>query len=93
MSPERNTDGFLRTISKILNLPTDVMCGDTRITWIGNTKLKVENYRSILIYSECLIQIQAKHHSVKIEGEQMKIMYYDKDEMLICGLIACVRLE
>ena len=93
MSPERNTDGFLRTISKILNLPTDVMCGDTRITWIGNTKLKVENYRSILIYSDCLIQIQAKYHSLKIEGEQMKILYYDKDEMLICGLIVCVSQE
>ena len=76
-----------------MNLPTDVMCGDTRITWIGNTKLKVENYRSILIYSDCLIQIQAKFHSVKIEGEQMKIVYYDKDEMLVCGWIACVSQE
>lgn len=89
----RDTDGFMRSISELLKLPTDVACGDTRISMIGKTKVKIENYRSILVYSESLIKIQARYQIVIIEGKQLRIRYYDQDEMEILGRIAEVKFN
>ena len=93
MSKIKDTKGFVRNVSELLKLPTDVVCGDTRISMIGKRKVKIENYRSILVYSETLIKIQARHQIVIIEGKQMRIRYYDQDEMEILGRITSVSVN
>ncbi|MBR5267193.1 MAG: YabP/YqfC family sporulation protein [Lachnospiraceae bacterium] len=88
----KSGDGF-RAVFELLKLPTDVACGDTRIYMIGKSKLKIENYRSVLVYSETMIKIQLIHKKIVIEGEQLQIRYYDKEEMEIIGCIEVLRFE
>ena len=76
-----------------LSLPQDVVSGDTILTWIGKNRLKIENYRNILIYTDETIRIQAKHYKVIVGGKRLCIRYYDKDEMEIYGTIESVSLE
>ena len=76
-----------------LSLPQDVVSGDTILTWIGKQRLKIENYRSILLYTDGNIRIQAKKYKVHVSGKRLCIRYYDKDEMEICGMIESVKLE
>ena len=63
------------------------------MTFIGRQRLKIENYRSILIYGENEIKIQGKQYQVRVGGKNLWIRYYDKDEMEICGRIDSVCLE
>ena len=93
MRNRQDSDGVIRTISELLKLPADVACSDTRIIMIGTSTLKIENYRSILVYSETTIKIQAIQQIVIIDGSEMKIRYYDQDEMEIQGRIHGVTIK
>lgn len=77
----------------VLDLPQDVVSGDTILTWIGKQRLKIENYRNIMLYTDEQIRIQAKRYKVHVSGKCLCIRYYDKDEMEICGMIESVKLE
>ena len=90
MCKMRDTDVVMKTIFELLKLPSDVTCGDSRISMIGKRKVKIENYRSILVYSETLIKIQAKQQIVVIDGKELRIRYFDQDEMDIQGWITRV---
>lgn len=89
----RESGKLVRGISELLKLPTEVTCGDTRMIMIGRSKLKIENYRGILIYTETMIKIQAINLIVSIDGKRLQIRYYDQDEMEIIGWIEDVRFE
>jgi len=58
---------------------------ETTIMVVGQSLLRIENYKSILLYSDRNIRVQAKKYQVSIAGEKLRIRYYDKDEMEIIG--------
>lgn len=80
-------------LAESLRLPRDAVLGETLLTAIGKNTLRVENYRSILIYSDTSIKLQAKRYKLSIFGRNLKIRYYDKDEMEIVGQIEDVKFE
>ena len=82
-----------RTWSDSLGLPRDAMKGETIITATGRSALRIENYRSILIYSDTKIRIQAKHYKLSVSGKHLRIRYYDKVEMEITGHLETVSFE
>lgn len=88
---ERQRDSTRHVLSELLKLPTDVVCGDTVICILGKSRVKVENYRNIVIYSETMIKLQTKNERIEIIGKKLRIRYYDKDEMEITGRIEGVR--
>ncbi len=77
----------------LLRLPQDVLCEDSIITVLGKTRVKIENYRSILIYSDTRIKLQTKKDPVEVTGKQLRIQYYDKDEMEIWGHIEGIKYK
>ena len=90
MKGKRKSENTFRTLSELLKLPTDVTYGDTRVVMIGRSKVRVENYRGILVYEENVIKVQAMNLIVRVEGKQLQIRYYDQDEMEIVGRIELV---
>lgn len=66
---------------------------DTTIAITGKSSLRIENYRSILLYSDTNIRIQAKRYKVSVSGKKLRIRYYDKDEMEVSGILESVHLE
>lgn len=80
-------------LAESLKLPRDAVLGETLLTAIGKNTLRVENYRSILIYSDTSIKLQAKRYKLSISGRNLRIRYYDKDEMEIVGQIQDVKFE
>ena len=61
----------------------DAMKGETILTLIGMRAVHIENYRSILVYTDSEIRIQCRHYILSVSGKKLKICYYDKDEMKI----------
>ena len=71
----------------------DVTRGETLLTFLGRTRVRIENYRSILIYSETGIRIQGKRYQVSVSGKNLCIRWYDRDEMEITGRFESVTFE
>ena len=82
---ERKQEYQKETLLESLGFPTDVICGETLLSVVGKRKLRIENYRSILIYTDTQIRIQAKSYKVTVSGRNLSIRSYDKDEMEIVG--------
>ncbi|MCI8453868.1 MAG: sporulation protein [Lachnospiraceae bacterium] len=80
-------------LSKALMLPQDAVKGETLLTFTGQRVVYIENYRSILLYSDTKIQIQAKHYRLTVAGRNLSICYYDKDEMKITGHVEAISFE
>jgi hypothetical protein len=43
-----------------LRLPKDVVLGEVLVSFLGRHSVVIENYRSIILYTDCLIKIKAK---------------------------------
>ena len=76
-----------------LDLPKDILLGASIITALGNRELVIENYKGILDYKEECILLQGKHYRIQIKGKRLRIAYYTKEEMKICGCITEVAYQ
>ena len=76
-----------------LGLPGDVILGEVQIFIQGGQNAVIENYRSILSYSQDRLVVLTKNGRVALEGAGLQIEYYDEDSMKIKGRICRVELE
>lgn len=67
--------------------------GETILTFVGRSMVRIENYRSILVYSDTYLKIQAGKYRLSIDGRNLRIRYYDKDEMEITGNIDAIGFD
>lgn len=81
------------SLTESLHLPQDVTKGETMLTFVGKSAVQIENYRSILLYTNTSIRIQAKRYQLHVSGKNLCIRYYDKDEMKITGRIETITFE
>lgn len=70
-----------------MKLPKDVYLGELLVSLIGQRAVYVENYRSILLYTDTTLKLQGKTCKLKICGKNLMIEYYTGDEMKVSGKI------
>lgn len=63
----------------------DIVC--TGLDIQGQERLRVENYESIIEYTDVKIRLQAKGYRIQIEGKELMIEYFSEDEMKVSGKI------
>lgn len=76
-----------------LKLPKDVVMGEVLLSFLGRQAVMIENYRSIILYTDTLVKLQAKTCRVIVHGTRLMIEYYTCDEMRISGYIQSVEFE
>ena len=76
-----------------LNLPKDVVLGEVLVSFLGRQSVVIENYRSIILYTDNIIKLQAKNCRVNIGGSRLMIEYYTNEEMKINGYIKSLEFE
>lgn len=76
-----------------LGLPRDVLLGDVLVSFVGRREVCIENYRSILLYTDTLVKVQAKNCKVIVHGARLAIQYYTSEEMKITGQIQSLEFE
>lgn len=76
-----------------MKLPMDVFLGELIVSMIGRRAVYVENYRSILLYTDTRLKIQGKDCKLNIQGKRLLIEYYTGDDMKVTGLIESLELE
>lgn len=68
-------------------LPKDLILGEALLYLTGSTEAVIENYRSILVFTDELLKIQTKTMRIEILGRSLGIEYYNQDQMKIIGQI------
>jgi sporulation protein YqfC len=92
-TPKRRSETYVDGIrQKILDakLPIEAVLKDSLITAVGQSELWIENYKSLLEYTEEQISIQAGGYVIKVEGERLNIQHYMEEHMMICGKIRSI---
>lgn len=79
---ERFADAF--------SLPKDVISNATILYAIGQTNIYIENFKSILAYSNSEIMIKGSDGKITVQGKGLCIDYYSTQDMKITGQICNV---
>lgn len=80
-------------ISAVSCVPLDAAAGETVLLFMGRQKMRIENYRGILLFSDTCIRIQARRYVLRLSGKRLQIPWYDRDEMTVTGLIEEISFE
>ena len=76
-----------------MKLPMDVFLGELVVSLIGRRAVYVENYRSILFYTDTRLKLKGKDCKLTVTGKRLFVEYYTGDNMKVTGLIESVELE
>lgn len=74
-------------LSRALDLSGDVLSGAALLYGEGNRKICIENYRSLIEYTDERIRIQTKTCQICIEGKHLMVAYFRDDEMCVVGYL------
>lgn len=84
---------YKKTVVSALNLPEDVFMGEMILTFIGSHEVTVENYRSIVFYTDTVLKLQGKNTRLTVTGKRFVIEYYDKEQLKLTGQIKSAEFE
>jgi sporulation protein YqfC len=87
----RKSSHFREEILSSMEVPGDLACQDVLLSVTGNRQICLENYKSILGYTEGEIHVLTKNGSLRILGSHLEICSYREEEMLIKGHVREIR--
>lgn len=80
-------------MTSAMKLPKDAVLGEVLVSIIGRGCMVIENYRSIILYTDTMLKLQTKNGRLLVQGSRLKIEYYTNEEMKVSGLIKSVEFE
>ena len=63
-------------LAETSEIPKDMLLGLPLLTILGELELVIENYSSIIEYTESVIRIRTKTGQIHIQGLNLRITYY-----------------
>lgn len=88
---EKESNKILVKMVNLFKLPKDLVLGNILLTASGQNEIYVENYRSIIEYTNSQVKLQGKNCKVSISGKSLFIEYYTSEEMKIIGRIGEIK--
>ncbi len=82
----------MNSVSRKLGLQPDILDGATIVKTYGDEYAIVENYKSIIEYTENIVKLQGKHVKVILTGECLCVESFEPEECRVCGWIQDVSL-
>ena len=80
-------------INKVLDFPTEISNGETKVTIIGFNEMLIENYKGILEYEEFYINIKIDIGSINVNGYNLSLEQVTGDDILVKGKIKSLDIE
>ena len=81
-----------RSITKLLDLPAEVLPGVPRLTMSGGSEVLVENHGGLRSYTSDLIEVRGRNMLIQIRGEDLELAAMTKTDIIIRGIIVAVEL-
>ncbi|WP_018923717.1 YabP/YqfC family sporulation protein [Salsuginibacillus kocurii] len=80
-----------KAIVKRLDIPQDTLLDVTRVTWIDNGELFIENYLGIQTFTSESIVLLLDEGEIRVEGVHLELKSVRKGELKITGRIQAVK--
>ncbi|MCL2373389.1 MAG: sporulation protein YqfC [Defluviitaleaceae bacterium] len=74
----------------LLSLPKEIALDLPVLMATGRNEINVENYKSLIEFSETRIRIRTKDGELAVEGQGLKLRHITTENILIYGKIAGV---
>jgi sporulation protein YqfC len=74
-----------KRLLQLFDLPSDVTADTTRLEWIKDGQLFIENHRGIQHFSASELRVNTASEQLKITGEQLSIKTINRYIMIITG--------
>ncbi len=84
--PEKKTTARER-LADALDISKEVVLNAVLISCIGDRELTLENYKSIMEYTDTCIRVKANPYPVKITGTGLELRNITRDLLYITGRI------
>ena len=81
-------ENFKTRISRIFDLPQDVILNLPKLSLTGNLDLVIENHRGIIKYTTESVKIRVYHGQVIVGGAELMIESIESDILAVTGQIA-----
>ena len=85
--------GLVDTAMGKLNLPEEVLEGAARLTLTGGSRLRIENHRCLLSFSGETLEVSCRKQTLRVRGENLRIISMDRCELIVDGLILAVEVD
>lgn len=82
-----------RKIDKWLEMPSEIVTNEPKITLIGFNEMMIENYKGILAYEDIYIRINTHIGIINISGFNLNLKEMTGDDILVTGKIDGIELE
>ena len=86
-----NKKKLRRRIADGMAIPGELSGALPLLTMTGQEELVIENYKSILEYTDSILLIRTKQGLIKVEGSCLYLSYYPKAELKVKGRIAAIQ--
>lgn len=90
---EKISDLVSKCMVETMKMPKDMVYGDVLIQISGRHEAYIENYKTIIEYTDSSIRLQTKSGKLLITGRRLCIEYYTGDEMKITGYLSDFKFE
>ena len=82
-----------RRIDRWLEMPTEIVSNEPKITLIGFNEMLIENYKGRLEYEEIYIRINTHIGIININGFNLNLEQISEDDISVKGKIDSITLE
>jgi len=77
-----------KKLIETLDLPQDLFLGLPNIAISGNKEMYISNHRGILSYGQEEMIVLVKEYQIRIQGKNLNIISYTKEDLTIQGYIS-----
>ncbi len=85
--------GIVETVTEKLNMPEELLDGAARLTLTGGRSLRIENHRCLLSFSGETLEVSCRKQTLRVRGENLRIISMDREELLVDGTILAVEVD
>jgi sporulation protein YqfC len=85
--------GLLRRLTRVLDLPQDLVFDLPRITVVGRLQMTVENHRGLVEFSPTRVVIGSPQGRIVILGQELHIGVIHEEEITVAGQLRSIRFR
>ncbi|MCI7814286.1 MAG: YabP/YqfC family sporulation protein [Lachnospiraceae bacterium] len=86
----RKKKPFYQMMAAQMQIPKDLSQGAVLLSVTGRDEVFIENYKSILEYTNQRVLLQTKSGKLEVRGKNLHIVYYTCNEMRIEGILESI---
>lgn len=81
-------EGIRGRVANSLEVSKEIILDSAKIVFVGNRELTVENYKSIVEYTEDCIVVETNPHRLRLCGSELEIRSIAREMLFITGRLS-----